>query len=151
VVEEALASRNTPTEKYLAVPTPFNTLLWRVVVMDGDGYLEGFYSLLDESPAIRFRRYGSRPELLGGIHDSWAVRRLQWFTKGFYAVAKRGGDVSLTDLRMGQEPFYVFSFKVGELREGAVRAVANRRNGTRPPIEKLPALWRRIWDPAIHL
>lgn len=151
VVEGALASRGTPSEKYLAIPTPFNTLLWRVVVMDGDGYSEGFYSLLDESPSIRFRRYGSQPDLLGEIQDSWAVRRLQWFTKGFYAVNRREGEVSITDLRMGQEPFYVFSFKVGELRQGAVRAVANRRNGTRPPIEKLPALWRRIWDPAIRL
>ncbi len=61
VVEEALSRRDMPSEKYLAVPTPFNTLLWRVVVMDGDGYLEGFYSLLDKSPSIRFRRYRKPP------------------------------------------------------------------------------------------
>ncbi len=35
--------------------------LGRVVVMDGDGYLEGFYSLLDKSPSIRFRRYRKPP------------------------------------------------------------------------------------------
>ena len=152
VVEQTLASHKLPEDRYLAVPTPFNALLWRVLVMDGDGYHEAFYSLLDPSPSISFRRHPSRPELLEEVQDRWAVKRLQWFTKGFYSVSEHRGNVSITDLRMGQEPFYIFSFQVGELRHGTVTHVPNRRNGgSRPPLEKLTVMWQRIWDDGIYL
>ena len=45
----------------LVTPTPFNTLLWRIVLLDDEHYDEGFHSLLDPltGPArpIRFERF----------------------------------------------------------------------------------------------
>ena len=38
---------------------PFNTLLWRVVVMTPDGFLEGERSLVADSGPMRFRAYAS--------------------------------------------------------------------------------------------
>ena len=43
---------------------------------------------------------GRSPELLAGLEDAWAVRRLQWFTHGFYAVSREGDALVITDLRM---------------------------------------------------
>lgn len=52
--------------------------------MGQDGYYEGFYSLLDGERSMRYDRYPSQPQLLRRLDEHWPVRRLQWFTKGFY-------------------------------------------------------------------
>lgn len=122
----SLAAQGIPQQKVLALPTPFNTLLWRLLAMAEDGYYEGYYSLLDGSRSLRFRRYPSSPELIEPLRESFAVRRLAWFTKGYYRVLARGEAITMTDLRMGLEPAYVFSFVVGERRDGRIVPVPNR-------------------------
>ena len=44
------------------------------------------------------------------------VQRIAAFSKGFYKLSEADGRVLITDLRMGQEPGYVFSFAVAERR-----------------------------------
>ena len=48
---------------------------------------------------------------------------LAWFTKGFYRVRQERDGIAMTDLRMGVDPWYVFSFRVGERMGGEIRAV----------------------------
>jgi inner membrane protein len=130
----------------LSGPGPFNTILWRVVAMDEDGYYEGIYSLLDRDRAMRFAHYPSRPQLLRGLEEHWPVRRLRWFTKGFYSVSLEGNAIVMTDLRMGLEPGYVFRFKVGEIgNPHAMPLPAEQMAGLRQ-IERLPWVWERIWS-----
>ena len=105
--------------RVLATPSPFNAVLWRVVAMTGDGrYLEGYYSLLDAEPRVS---YVSRPdghELLEPLSGEAAVARLMWFSRGFFSGRELGGgEIAITDLRMGFEERFVFSFVVGR-REG---------------------------------
>lgn len=107
----------------LTTPGPFNIVLWRIVVMEEGGYREGFYSLFSPSGGISFRRFDSDRTLLRGIEDTWEVQRLRWFTHGFYSVRLQQDDVLMTDLRMGLEPDYVFSFVVGE-RNGTITEAA---------------------------
>ena len=104
-VRQSLANQGATYEKFLTVPTPFNTLLWRVLVMDDRGYYEGFYSLLDKSDTISFDHYPSKKSLLNGIAGHWPVQRLKWFTHGFYTIHKSGRAIVFTDLRMGLEPY----------------------------------------------
>ena len=53
----------------------------------------------------------------------------------------------MTDLRMGQTPWFVFAFVVAERDEDGVTAVPTRQVPTqRPPVTVLPMLWQRIWD-----
>jgi inner membrane protein len=56
-------------------------------------------------------RHPLKRDLLSGIENHWPVKRLQWFTHGFYAVKNVGGDIVMADLRMGLEPNYVFSIQ----------------------------------------
>jgi inner membrane protein len=100
---DSLAAQKIAYEKLLTVPAPFNTLLWRVLVMDAAGYHEGFYSLLDKDPTIRFEHHPSRNRLIDNLADHWPVKRLQWFTHGFYAVREQNRDIVISDLRMGLE------------------------------------------------
>ena len=144
--EAALVSRDIAPERVLITPAPFTTVLWRILVMAPDGYYEGYYSLLDGERQIHFTRHVSERQWLSGIEDYGPVRRLQWFTKGFYGVSRLGDDVLITDLRMGLEPHYVFRFRVGEVRNPhSVRAPVGRVPSPRG-YDRLRWLWQRIWD-----
>jgi inner membrane protein len=99
-------------ETLLVTPTPFNTVLWRVVRMRPDGYDEGFHSLLDGARPIRFTSFPRDPALYEQLRGLDAVARIAAFSKGFFRVDEREGLVRITDLRMGQEPAYAFSFVV---------------------------------------
>lgn len=56
---------------------------------------------MDETDEIEFKFYPSQNELLNPIADNWNVKRLQWFTKGFYKVSNVENKIVITDLRMG--------------------------------------------------
>ena len=129
----------TPVERVLVTPTPFNTVLWRVLVMRKDQYQEGFYSLLDSGRAVRFRSWPLDQTLLEQAREIPAVRRIAWFSRGFFRLDHQDGRVRITDLRMGQEPFYVFSFEVAR-KESLLRPVLPRSVGTRPGPETGAAL-----------
>jgi len=143
--ESEIRAQDIRHERMFTTPTPFNSLLWRAVVMDTDGYYEAYYSLLDGNRAIPFNHYASDEGLLTGIEDAWSVQRLQWFSRGFYAVSLRQQDIVISDLRMGVEPHYAFNFKVAEVSNPHARAVVPELLPAIWDFSQLPALWRRIW------
>ncbi len=151
LAQQSLAARGIQVERLLTTPTPFNTLLWRALAMaPGGDYYEGYYSLLDGGRVIAWQGHTSERRLLDGTGNDWNVRRLQWFTKGYYRVSRKGTDILLTDLRMGLEPDYVFSFKVGEIRNPhSVAAAPPRRVYTARPLAAAGWVWRRIQAPAM--
>jgi inner membrane protein len=180
VVHRALAATPLEAGKVLATPMPFNTLLWRVVVMDPSGYHEGFVSLLDDGDRVDLVRHESRTDLLVPLGEEWNVQRLAWFSKGFYGVrlesaqvatvvgsagtmsqllgavpvaaaadatpGENGERVVISDLRMGQTPFFAFSFVVGAVDGGEIVPVGSLQVPTRrPPAQALGWMWQRIW------
>lgn len=119
-------------------------VFWRVLVVGPTGYAEGYYSLLDRTRPLELTQYPSHPELLAGLEDAWAVRRLRWFTQGFYAVGREGDAVVITDLRMGLEPDYVFRFQVGEVHNPHVVPVKSRHLPAERRLDRLGELWDRL-------
>lgn len=112
IAREQLAGRGLQPVQVLVTPTPFNTVLWRVVAMYPDGYDEAFYSLFDRGRDIRFDRFPHDAALYAAAAGIPAVARVAEITRGFFRMREHDGRVTITDLRMGQEPFYVFSFEV---------------------------------------
>ena len=147
VAHKALETQNIAYTKVLTTPGPFNSLLWRILVVDGAHYYEGFYSLLDDKTTVQFEQHPRSLELIGSLVDSWPVQRLQWFTKDFYAVSSVNGDIIMTDLRMGFEPEYVFRFKVGEIANPHPHAVPVEQVEGIRNFERLRWVWARIWNP----
>ncbi len=144
IARAALATQGIAAERLLVTPTPFNTLLWRVVAIAGDSYHEGFYSLLDASPQVAFDRFPRGSALMAEVQAIDGVKRLRDFSKGFYALRQDGSRVVISDLRMGQEPNYTFAFAVAERRSAAVPLPAPVQVGRRPDIGRaLDWLWRR--------
>ena len=95
-----------------SVPMPFNILLWRVVAMTPDGFVEGERSLVADHGSMAFRRYRSDVDALRDVQALPAVRELTWFNHGFMKAERREGQLVLSDLRMGAEPDYTFRFAV---------------------------------------
>ena len=110
---QSLAAAGLPSARLLVTPAPLQTQLWRVVALDGDRYHEGYYALRDQGRPIRFRAFDRGSDLLAQHADHVQVQRLQRFADGFVAMRQEGADLWITDLRMGQQPYYVFDFKIG--------------------------------------
>lgn len=112
--ERSLATMGLEDAPYFSTPMPFNTLLWRVVAMTPDGYVDAEYSVLRERGPMRFHPHASDVGALQAAADIPAVRRLQWFNRGFMRTQVVEGRLVLSDLRMGLEPEYTFRFEVAE-------------------------------------
>jgi inner membrane protein len=148
VVRAQLAARPDAAaiERVLVTPTPFNTVLWRVLVMRRDGYEEGFRSLRDGDRPVRFSAHPLDASLREELRGIAAVELVAEFSRGFYRLDERDGTVRVTDLRMGQEPAYVFSFAVARRASAPQALVPPVAIGGRGDVrigEALSWLWRR--------
>ena len=150
IAEQSLRERGLQAAPRFSVPMPFNTLLWRVVVMTPDGYLEGERSLVADRGPMDFRSYASDTKSLAEVSNFPPVARLLWFNHHFMKAEVRHGELVLSDLRMGAEPDYTFRFAVAERsgagwREMPVVQLHWPWDATR----RLPDMWDRIWTPAV--
>lgn len=150
-VHTYLASHEVAHTQVLSTPSPFNTLLWRIVVMTDDGYLEGFYSLLDGHGAPTFTAHRSDTALLDDLGEHWPVARLARFTHGFYSIERTAdGRVVMTDLRMGLRGYYSFAFQVAELQpDGTVTPVPSAWARTEIRSRELGWVWQRLTNAGI--
>jgi inner membrane protein len=142
-------AQGVATEHILVTPTPFNTLLWRVVLLHEDTYDEAFVSLFDPvvAPArpIRFERFSRGAELERTTAEFRDANLIREFSKGFYALSDNGEQVWITDLRMGLHPFYAFAFVFAEHQSEPLRATGPIPVGRRLPFGPgIDWLWQRL-------
>lgn len=143
----ALAAQGLQDAPRFSVPMPFNILLWRVVAMTPEGFVEGERSLVADRGVMSFRKHPSDTQALNAVGDYPAVTRLLWFNHGFVKAQQRDGLLVVSDLRMGAEPDYTFRFAVASKDGPGWREI--RPQQLRWPWEarrRLDAMWRRIWS-----
>ena len=142
----SLAAQGIEAERVLVTPTAFNTLLWRIVAVSGAAYHEGFHALLDAPGPISFERFERGAALDAQLQAHAGAQRIRAFSHGFYRLHQEGSRALITDLRMGQEPRYVFRFAVAELRDGVLVPLAQAEAaGQWPDVQRaLPWLWQRL-------
>lgn len=143
--KDALADIGLADAPLFSTPTPFNTLLWRVVVLTDQGYLEGFDSLIVDEEVMRFSSYASDKRSLEDASDVWAVARLRWFARDFLRAEIRDDRLVLSDLRMGQEPSYVFTHIVAARGNPHWRSMPTELIPLTLADRALAATWARIW------
>ena len=145
LAHRSLARQGIAARQVLVTPTAFNTVLWRVLAMTPTGYVEGFHSFLDPGTDLRFQQHRSEEGLREPLQGIWGFERMAWFTRGYYALSERDGRAIISDLRMGQEPSYVFAFAVAR-RGSAFHAIPPERVGGRGDVAAVLAwTWRRMW------
>jgi inner membrane protein len=157
VARDSLSVSGITAERLLVTPTAFNTLLWRVVAIDGDSYREGYYSLLDPlahhptTPRITFDTHPRGNALADAARNVEGVQRLRAFTQGFYALRRDDQRLLISDLRMGQEPAYTFTFAVAKYQDTSLTPLSPAEQlGSRPDLDcALPWLGRRLLGEAL--
>ena len=143
----ALAAMGLAEAPRFSVPMPFNTVLWRVVAMTPNGFVEGERSLVADRGAMVFRGHASNQQALGEVASLPAVQRLGWFNHGFQKAQVRDDMLVLSDLRMGAEPDYTFNFAVAQRDAAGWREITPQQ--LRWPWQasrRLGAMWQRIWE-----
>lgn len=145
LAQDSLRAQGVQVDRLLVTPAAFTSLLWRVVAVSGPQVHEGFHSLLDAPGPIRFDRFERGAALDAELGPLDRAERIRAFSHGFYKVQQRGPQVLITDLRMGLEPFYTFSFAVAERTPQALRPLTvPQAAGQRVDLSRaLPWLWRR--------
>jgi inner membrane protein len=145
IAAQAAARRGLDARQVLVTPTAFNTVLWRIVMLTPDGYLEGFYSLLDTQPQVHFDAFARDTALYRALEHDGSVARIAWFSQGFFMLREHAGEVILSDLRMGQEPDYVFSFRIAQRLGAALVPLPVVRVGVTGDVRALLGwTWRRL-------
>lgn len=145
--QASLRSAGLSSAQVFVTPAPFNTVLWRVVAVDGDQLHEGFYSLMDGGRAVRFDAFERGNALMAAQADHPQLQRLLRFADGFVSLRQAAnGDMVVSDWRMGQYPNFVFSFNIGPpLAPGQTPPVATQERGTMDVAAGLTWVWRRLW------
>jgi len=148
-VQDAVIAAELPVERVLVTPTPFNTVLWRILLVGDDAYYEAFYSLLDPytgpGRTIRFTRHERGRELDAKTTGFAKADLIRDFSKGFYALRDTGRQIHITDLRMGQHPYFVFSFAFAEHHSEPIAPIEPIHVRNRIPLRPgLAWLWRRL-------
>lgn len=114
-LEQALVEMDIQPQATFSSPTPFNTLLWRVIAVDGDDYYEGLVSWFDAHPPRleRLPRHASAAQAV--LADSPQHQRLRWFTGDLLRYDLIDDQWVVTDLRLGMTGYHPFRFALARV------------------------------------
>ncbi len=147
---EALDKQAITFKQFESTPSPFNTLLWRAVATTEQGHYEIYASVFDSVDEIDIRFYKTENHILRGLEDQ-RIALLQNFTKGLYGVYQQEQSYIFSDLRMGLEGFYVFSFEIAKQSESSIQPSDFKQLQNRPPLGRASLVFDRITDPNVDL
>ena len=145
VARAALKAEGIDASGLLVTAAPFNIVLWRLVAITPTQYFESHYSLLDNSPVVRWTAHDRGAALIAQHGHAPSVARIAAFSQGFYRLSESNGRLFVTDLRMGMEPAYTFHFDLGPPDALAGQGVMPTLQSQRPDLRvALPWLWQRV-------
>ncbi len=151
-VEAQLARQGIQAEALFSTPTPLNSLLWRVVVLDGEYYHEALVGWFDQQPP-QLSRLPRGAALAQVLADSPAHQRLAWFTDGVLRYDQIGEHLVVTDLRLGMTGVHPFRFDFASRRNGEwqVHQQVDRWPAELADLQRVQVLLRRIWRPELEI
>ena len=150
---KGLAQSNIAYQRLFATPTPLNNILWMGIAESEDALYVGLYSLFDTGPPTRFRRIEKNVALIKPYQTDRPLRRLHWFSRGYYRSTVKNGEVFYHDLRFGRsdlwldaEGNYIFSFRLVRNADNPSQMVDFKQETPNVALsgERLSRFWRRI-------
>jgi inner membrane protein len=151
-VEAELARQGIEAQQIFSTTTPFNSLLWRVIVLDGEDYHESLVSWFDSQPP-QLTRIPRGTHLAAVLTESPAHARLAWFTNGVLRYDLIDNHLIVTDIRLGMTGFHPFRFDFATQQNGQWQLTEQiqRLPMERGDLSRLQLLWTRIWQPEIEV
>lgn len=107
-------------EEDFNTPSLANTLLWNYYGISGDAVYVQISSILDdENDDTNLQKIERNTHFIENHLNDRAIKRLFWFSKGYYTIQKIDSDLYFFDIRFGRTDFwmendgnYIFSFKL---------------------------------------
>lgn len=152
-IQPALVAMDLEDRPRLIQPTPFNLLLWRITVLDGERFHEAWVSILDTPVRPDFEAFERGTPLEAEALALDDGQRLHWFAGDFLRFHRNEYDgapdrLVVTDLRLGAPGYFPFGFEIAELRDGEWRPITSRQvRETGRPQDAIRAMIQRIVDP----
>ena len=147
---QGYAAQKHQIEKMMTAPAPFNTLLWMGIGLRQDSLSIGLYSVLDEHTPDSFRSVPRNSHLLEGHMNDRGVRRLLWFSKGWYGVEADSLGLVLSDYRFGRNDGWmteegepVFQFRLRLDSSGTYHTFEQVQPGLGNPSDVLKKVFER--------
>lgn len=147
--DETLAKAGIDAQHVFSSPTPFNTVLWRVVAIDGDRYHEGLVSWFDDAPPQLQPLPRNASEGQRALQESASHERLRWFSRDVLRYDLIEGQWVVTDLRLGMTGYHPFRFALARTTEtGEPQLIRNVEHWPTPGADyrQLGELARRALD-----
>jgi inner membrane protein len=120
VFEKRLAKEDIEFSRFMSNPTILNNILWHAIAETEDGYVGGYYSLLDNvEPFHQLHYYDKSWELLEKCGENPDLEMLKWFSDGYYIIDGSEPDtMAFNDLRYGplladkpnKKPVFLFNY-----------------------------------------
>jgi inner membrane protein len=127
VFKDNLERENIQYEDIITMPTALNIVMFECIARDGDDLYVGLYSVFEDDENIRFRKLERNTELIENDLDSRAIKKLLWFSRGYYKVHRKEDGLHFSDLRFGRSDLwlsdngeFVFDFKLVKNEKGEV-------------------------------
>lgn len=148
-VKASIGYQKLSDVEYFTTPSPFNSLLWFVVIKSGDGYYAGHQSVFDDEKTIDLYYFPGNDSLLNEVRDQEEVKDLVRFAEGYYTIEKWNDTVVFNVLRFGQVmgwryPREKFVFHYFLDRPGANELVTQRGRFEQWNRENISFFWQRM-------
>ncbi len=150
--QDQLAKVGITPDRMFVTPTPFNTLFWRAVAIDGARYINLYLPLFGGDDAVTAYVHPRKPQSIACWSGNGVVETVTDFSEGFVRFDASDKGVVLSDLRMGMTPQYVFRFVVAARQGTEIVDIPPRRL---EPVRGAPGDGEWLWagvrgDPTIR-
>lgn len=148
-VKKVAARQGIIYHRHFTTPTPFNNLLWFVVLESDKGYYIGHRSVFDNRYSMPLYYFPRNDSLLLPVKDMEDLVDLMRFSQGYYTVEKWGDTVVFNDLRFGQiigwrDPQAHFTFHYFLRKAYSNDMVVQRGRFSNWNMEAIKSLFQRI-------
>ena len=105
----------------LVMPTPFNSIFWRVASYQQEYYYEAITYLGDTGP-LQWTRYEHNRSLVADSQPDY-LTRLEWFSHSWLRFDETDGMLQATDLRLGLTGYHPFSFEIAQREQNVWKTI----------------------------
>lgn len=117
IATDSLNKQGIEYSQVFVAPTPFNSIVWRILAIGETDFFEGYYSLGDTHESIDFINHPRGLNHRKRIEHFSDWQSFDKFTHGYNQVTAIDSTIVGVDIRLGAEGWYMFRFKFAELAE----------------------------------
>lgn len=106
VFEQNFEEQQISVDRFMTTPMPLTEFLWVGYAMSGDKIYTGLYSIFDDDTDITFQKLDMNRELIQPYKEQLPVKRILWFSHGYFLAEKSEDHFKMHDIRFGRSDLW---------------------------------------------